>query len=652
MMKIRRLLFMIVAIFLLVPMIPSDTFGKEINLSEESGICGENLTWKLEAQNLLVISGTGKMQDYTYKSEMPWYSYINDIKEVVLEEGVTTIGDYAFYGMTNLTSIKIPESVVWIGKYSFKNSIALNEVILPSGLTQLGESAFYGCTSLSAIDIPASLYTVRPYTFKNCTSLTSVTFHEGNLQKLSDSSFYGTALRKVEIPDCTTIVDEYCFKNCKNLISVKLSANMTEIREAVFYGTALSGVDIPEGIKKIGPYAFKNCSKLLRAGLPSTLTSIEESSFYACAALRNLVLPDKVTTVGDYAFRGCEKLALVTFSEYLDTIGESAFYGCTALKKLDIPGNVKTIKGYAFKGCTGVIEVNLPNSLEIIGESAFYGCNCLGNIVIPASVTNVGAYAFSRCGLLREIQFAGNAPSIGEYAFSKIAATVYCPIDNATWTSAVMQNYGGAINWLAECYTYQIVYESSNGTDLGNAMAGYRYGTVNTILAPAREGYITPEAQVVSWDSTDTKIIRFTYVPEIVYVSQEMTYDDWCIWDDEYGITYTVYAEYQNRTADSVEIRLIWFNTINAGREYSGCEYGYAQYFTAEIAGQVCEEVQIADSDLWSSTIYYLQTATAETDWITIPVSSTQTTIAVGASYRDLNGISGSWKTEMKIPVY
>ena len=405
-------------------------------------------TWSLSKDGVLTFSGEGDMKNYTYKSEMPWYNHIDEITSVVLEDGVTSIGSYAFYGMPNLKTVTIPESVTTIGAYAFKNSTALNEVSLPSGLTKLGESAFYGCTSMTGIEIPASLWTIQPYTFKNCTALAEVTFHEGNLQKISDAAFYGTALTEVSLPDCLDILDVYVFKNCSELASVTLSESMTQIREAAFYGTAIQTIEIPEGTTSVGAYAFKNCTNLVSIQLPASLTSIGEASFYNCNKLATLVMPDNVTSIGNYAFRKCSALQSVQFAKNLITIGESSFYGCSGLTALSIPEGVITINGYAFKSCTALTSVNLPSSLITLGESALYGCTALTEIAIPENVATVGDYCFSRSTGLTKITFIGNAPAIGTGAFSKVKADVYYPVDNATWTTDIMQSYGGTLKWI------------------------------------------------------------------------------------------------------------------------------------------------------------------------------------------------------------
>ncbi len=408
------------------------------------------LSWVLTKDGTLTFTGTGAMENYSGKNQMPWYFCRDAIQKVVLQDGITSVGDYAFYGM-ELESIQMPDSVTRIGDYAFKNCPKLNNVTLPQNLTSLGDSAFYACTSLTAIDIPASLWTVKPYTFKNCTALASVTFHEGNLMKLSDSAFYGcTALTEIALPRCLDIVDSYCFKNCTKLASVTIPAgDLTEIREAVFYGTAVTTLYLPEGITKIGPYAFKNCTALSVLYLPSTLTKVGEAAFYGCTGLKEVTLPDKVASIDAYAFRKCAGLTTVKFGTGLKTIGESAFYGCDKLTALVLPNALTTIGAYAFKACTGLTSIQFGTGLKTIGDSAFHTCTRLKTLTFPASLTAIGAYAFSGSWDLYQLAFTGNAPTIGTDAFKSMAAIAYyTPGDS--WTSAVMQNYGGNMTWKAK----------------------------------------------------------------------------------------------------------------------------------------------------------------------------------------------------------
>ena len=414
-----------------------------------SGWSGD-VEWALYSNGVLKFTGNGKMKNYTYKTEMPWFQHFDAVKSVIIEEGVTAIGAYAFYAAPNLESIEIAPTVTTIGDYAFKNAPRINNVVLPDGLTSLGDSAFYACTGLTSIEIPAGLWTIQPYTFKNCADLTSVTFHEGNLQKISDGAFYGTGLTELVLPDCLDILDVYAFKGCADLTSITIGSGLTELREAVFYGTAIPTITIPEGITKIGPYAFKNCVALETIDLPESLTSIGEASFYADTALREVILPNAVTAIGNYAFRKCAAIEELVLSEELTTIGECAFYGCTGLSELVIPDQVTTIKPYAFKTCTGLTSVVLGESVKTIGEGAFNTCTGLKTIVFPASLEAIDDYAFSGSYNLWKLTFEGNAPAIGTGAFKGLDAYAYYPSGNTTWNSSNMLNYGGKLTWKAQ----------------------------------------------------------------------------------------------------------------------------------------------------------------------------------------------------------
>ena len=380
--------------------------------------------WTLASDGVLTFSGTGNMKNYGYNGGQPWLNKGVDITSVVIEDGVVSVGSGAFRNLTTLKSVTFPETT----------------------LTKMGEAAFYG-SGLESVEIPASLWTIQPYTFKNCTNLTSVKFHEGNLQKISDGAFYGTGLTELVLPDCLDIMDVYAFKGCEKLTSITIGSGLTELREAVFYGTAIPTIEIPEGITKIGPYAFKNCVELESIGLPSTLTSVGEASFYDCTALKAIDLPDAVTSVGNYAFRRCTGLTSADFGENLVTIGECSFYGCTGLTELVIPDKVTTIKPYAFKTCTGLTSVTLGSKVATIGEGAFNTCTGLKTIVFPASLKTIGDYCFSGSYNLWKLSFEGDAPSIGTGAFKGLVATAFYPGSNTSWTSDLMQNYGGKITW-------------------------------------------------------------------------------------------------------------------------------------------------------------------------------------------------------------
>lgn len=198
-------------------------------------------------------------------------------------------------------------------------------------------------------------------------------------------------------------------------------------------------------------------------------------------------------------------------------------------------------------------------------------------------------------------------------------------------------------------YTYNIVYKSSNGTSLGTSTATYKYGTTNTISAPAKSGYNTPAAQSVKWDSTTAKTITFTYTPTSVATSQSVASGAWWTKSSYTYINYATSVEYQNRTASSVQIRVVWTNsfTSTSGR------YGYQQCFNASANGVGTGDILICEASEWSSSFTGTKSKTVTSGWITVPLNTTnQTTISISGSWWDNNSKSGSWSGTITIPAY
>ena len=203
----------------------------------------------------------------------------------------------------------------------------------------------------------------------------------------------------------------------------------------------------------------------------------------------------------------------------------------------------------------------------------------------------------------------------------------------------------------ANSYTYNVVYKSSNGTSLGSTTVTYKYGTTNTITAPAKTGYTTPSAQSVSWNSTSAKTITFVYAPTWVSTSQNVWSGDWISWysdsGNRYGISSTATAEYQNRTATTVQVRIKWTNTLTANTYY-----GYAQSFNVSIGDSSFVDYSICSASTWSSSSSSARTVTAYSGWVTVPVSATQTSVSACGSFWDNGNHLGHWTGTVQIPTY
>ena len=187
----------------------------------------DNLTWKLYEDGTLTISGTGAMKNYDYDSnQSPVYNN-SDVKKIVIEDGVTSIGDYAFRGCSSLTSITLPDSVTSIGDCAFVFCVGLSSITLPDSVTSIGDSAFKNCSSLTSITIPDRVTSIEPYAFDNCSSLTSITI-PNSVTSIGYATFAGcSSLTSITIPDSVTSIGESAFSNCSSLQTISLSCKST-----------------------------------------------------------------------------------------------------------------------------------------------------------------------------------------------------------------------------------------------------------------------------------------------------------------------------------------------------------------------------------------------------------------------------------------
>ena len=366
--------------------------------ADTSGECGENLTWKYEeATQTLTISGSGAMDDYySYQlRKAPWYDYRNVIREVIIEEGVTTIGVSAFDHCSAMTAVTIP-----------------------SGVTSIGEAAFGGCTALSSIDIPNSV------------------------TKIGNMAFFGSGLTSVVIPNSVTKIGYEAFDHCKDLTSATISKNMESLGYSFFNDCPnLTSVILPEGVTTIGEDAFSGCTGLTSITIPCSVTTIDKYAFKGCSNLTSLTVSGNLYAIGGDAFKDCRQITDIrivvsdrstfcksnTISLIYDKIeGLASFVdtppvlvGYKLVTLLDVDGN--EIKDYV-----------IPSDVTRIYADALSKCGGLNSITIPSSVTSIGNFAFSWCESLTDVYcYASVVPgtySSGVFSNSNLKnATLHVP---------------------------------------------------------------------------------------------------------------------------------------------------------------------------------------------------------------------------------
>lgn len=246
--KMKRLASMLLAIALLLTCAPY----APLTATASSGTCGANLTWTLYNEGILTISGTGSMNDYSYTSAAPWDSRRTSVKKVVIENGVTTIGNYAFYNCTNLTSVTIGNSVTTIGGSAFSSCGSLTSVTIPASVTSISKSAFNICNDLTSIEVDANN--------NNYCDIDGVLFSKDQKAILR---YPEGKVGACSIPDSVTDIGDYAFYRCIGLASVIIGNSVTTIGSYAFgYCDDISGVTIPASVTTIEGYAFYGCTDM------------------------------------------------------------------------------------------------------------------------------------------------------------------------------------------------------------------------------------------------------------------------------------------------------------------------------------------------------------------------------------------------------
>ncbi len=341
--KTKKIVSIFLALLMVVSIIPMSSITASAENDVYSGMCGANLTWTFyKSTGVLTISGTGAMYDYS--SDIPWYNY--GVKSIIINNGVTTIGNHAF-DSCDITSVTIPDSVTKIGNYAFTLCYSLTGVTIPDSVTTIGDYAFYYCDSLTSVTIPDSVKTIGNGAFYDCTNLKSVTIPD-SVKTIGDSAFYHCYdLASVTIGNCAETIGAKAFWYCTSLTSVIIPDSVTTIGDEAFRNCeSLTSVTIGDGVKIIGESAFNNCSSLVELNISdisswcniSFANSLSNPLFYTGVLklngmiVINLVIPDETEIINEYAFANYESLTSITIPDSVTTIRYGAFANCDSLK--------------------------------------------------------------------------------------------------------------------------------------------------------------------------------------------------------------------------------------------------------------------------------------------------------------------------------
>ena len=430
----------------------------------QSGSCGNNVTYRLDEDGVLTISGSGEMQNYYFYvyDSAPWFGNGDLVTTVVIEEGVSTIGDFAFDSFNNLTNIIIPNSVTTIGEYAFKHCTSLTSITIPDSVTTIEDLAFANCSSLTSITIPDSVKSIGFTTFYYCNDNLTIYGTAGSYaETYANERGYAFEItttisnepQKVESTEDNTVIQIINYKS-GDYEYILLEDGTAEITR---YKGDSSKVDIPENmdgyeVTSIGDEAFFDFNSipfaLTEISIPDSVTSIGSNPFWACPKLTNIKvspnhptlatidgvlfdkiekklvcyprgftaesysIPQGVSSIGNSACSNCLSLTSISIPDSVTSIGDQAFAVCSSLTSINIPDSVTSIGDYAFSNCGALTEISIPDSVTSIGNSAFVRCGALTEISIPDSVTSVGSNPFSRCEKLTKIKVSPDHPTL------------------------------------------------------------------------------------------------------------------------------------------------------------------------------------------------------------------------------------------------
>lgn len=536
---------------------------------QTTGSCGENLTYVWDSDTkTITVSGTGAMTDYAANSS-PFYAYAirTNCTTVVIEEGVTTIGSYAFYNLQKVTSLTLPSTLTEIHEAAFLNFRVLTECDIPAGVTVIGKKAFTGCYALEDVELPQGLLTLGEAAFSDCRAFTSVT-----------------------IPPLITEIPQNCFAQCWNIASFTIPEGVVTAGQYALTSSAITEINIPASMTdmlfdsfrnnnsmenfnvaegnpafcdvdgvlytkdrslllavpypragsftvdpactEIGPSAIDGCYSITEIVLPEGLLTIGSAAF-SSTGIETIVIPSSVTYMGGGLFGFCENLVSAEVYANVDDLGGSTFAGSPNLQNVVLGPNVRGF-GYAcFRDCSSLVSVTAPEGLTVIDEGCFNNCVNLSDFTIPSTVTYIGSDAFNGCRALDGIEIPAGLTYLGMSAFC------YCPITEVTLPEAITEIPGMVFQFcdqlrvvhvlgdLTSSTSYQVVGSNAFGRCTAleavyfncpcldpNKVAKNAFNGVNTKTLEIHYLNLFPEWD---WDRPfDTNSTGYNYVADLV----------------------------------------------------------------------------------------------------------------------------------------
>ncbi len=421
-----------------------DTAETIISQWDISASSEDSVTATLYGDGRLVISGTGKMKTSVNEE---WDTYKEEIKSLIVQDGVENITSSAFKECSNLESVELSENITSIPNYVFSDCSNLVSIGLPESITYMGDFAFYNCSKLTSINIPDEVDRIGAYAFNNCSSLLTINI-PNNVTTIYQNAFSGcSSLTSINIPSKVTEIGRHIievngtvtmdaqgvFSGCSSLESINVDSDNMKY-------SSIGGVlfDKEETTLKYYPEGKKDT----KYSIPDDTTTIEYGVFNKCTNLISINVPSSVTDlgvsestilmnlVGDSVFLRCNNLEEINVDAH--NLKYSSIDGIlfnknktkilrypsskNDINKYTLPSSVTDITNCAFAECNGLTNIEILQGTINIGNMAFFMSTNLGNIKIPESVSSIGNGAFAYCSSLKSIEIPEGV-TIGDTAF-------------------------------------------------------------------------------------------------------------------------------------------------------------------------------------------------------------------------------------------
>ena len=348
-----------------------------------------------EITNLDIPNDVTSIGDYAFTS-------CSGLASVTIPNSVTSIGNFAFRNCSGLTSIQVESSNKYFDSRNNCNAIidsnnqlilGCKNTIIPNSVTSIGDYAFYGCSGLTSVTIPSCVESIGILAFRGCSGLTSVDISDltawCNIKFSGDESnplYYahhlyinGNEITNLDIPNDVTSIGDYAFTSCSGLASVT----------------------IPNSVTSIGNFAFRNCSGLTSIQVESSnkyfdsrnnCNAIIDSNNQLILGCKNTIIPNSVTSIGDYAFYGCSGLTSITIPNNVTSIDYGAFYRCTGLVYITLPNKLTSIGNNCFSGCKNLTYIYCKAKDVPSANDYYLTFNNTGNITLCVPSQSVNAY--------------------------------------------------------------------------------------------------------------------------------------------------------------------------------------------------------------------------------------------------------------------